>query len=178
MTFRTLLQSLADEAASVIAHRSLADTSETGAKAIQDQLRRQVVQQVRDFPLSERLLGVNAGMRMTIVSGSNHQQHTIVSLYLCVENHMNRSDSDNGQRSASHGHDPERDCLGQLWQGRQSHSVLGTVNQRVLFVRSVHPAIQSTTIFQNGLANLPLAQSRQRMVNNLLGTRDASNKTK
>lgn len=163
-SLRVLLQSLADETASVVAHRSVLDVQQhapSRGDAGNERLRRDVLDRLRAHPLVPKWMGEQLGLRMT--SQSDAAGYVTVQLKLCLPHpeSVRQNETSAGPRY--------RDCLGQFAAGPSTTAGDGAPSSW-LGVRGVHPPLASRSIYADGLANLPLAKERARVTRVLIDT--------
>lgn len=165
LSLRVLMQTMADETASIIAHQqvtSLPWIKRPTHNQLAESLREDIVGHLRKHPLVPRWLGPNLGLRVQTTTDPDGMVRT--QLTLCIQ----RDDktlwrtgiTDHPSRP---GAAKTRDCLGQFTAGPTAADA-----SHVLSLRSLHPPLISQTIVANGLSDLPLAEERRHAIATLL----------
>jgi hypothetical protein len=164
LAVKSVMQSLASEAASIIAHQqipivtNLSNGSSPAFNRLHHNLREQVRLVLNSLPLVPLFTKGGLGIRLHVKPNESLGQDTVVSIYLCIPP-LDRFP----QRPSDMDMNGERDCLGQFTQG-DSYAP-GTW----LFVQSSHPPLASAEIYSNGLRNLPNNSERAEAVRLLHG---------
>jgi hypothetical protein len=161
LAVKGVMQSLASEAASIIAHQqinivttrvtNLNNRISPAFNRLQSNLREQIRTILNTLPLVPLFTSGGLGIRMHVQPIEVLGQDTVVSLYLCLPPFDRFAEG-------SIAPDGGRDCLGQFSQG-ESYAP-GTW----LFVQSTRPPLASAEIYSKGLSNLPLEAERAEAV--------------
>lgn len=157
LSVKSVMQSLASEAASIIAHQQIhlvENSSERGSPALerlQNSLRQQIRNRLGNLPLVSMFTNGGLGIRLSVKRTTAIDQDTVVSIYLCLP----PLDSLPSDSSRNHS---DRDCLGQF--SKDDTPAQGTW----LFVQSTQPPLASSEIYSKGLSNLPLESERETAV--------------
>jgi hypothetical protein len=166
LTVKSVMQSLASETASIIAHQQITIVTTTSKNTnkrtspafnrLHYSLREQIRTVLNSMPLVPLFTRNGLGIRLHVKPNEVLGQDTVVSIYLCLPPFAKFAE----RTIAPDGH---RDCLGQFSQ-KESYA-RGTW----LFVQSSHPPLASAEIYSDGLRNLPNDTERAEAVRLLQG---------
>lgn len=163
LSVKSVMQSLASEAASIIAHQQIhlvENSSERGSPALerlQNSLHEQIRNRLGNLPLVSLFTNGGLGIRLSVKRTTAIDQDTVVSIYLCLPPLDSLPQLDSLPSDSSRNHS-DRDCLGQF--SKDDTPAQGTW----LFVQSTQPPLASSEIYSKGLSNLPLESERETAV--------------